>query len=80
MNKSVNVTYIVLILEKTCSQKVSNYRPINLTTSSIRSLLKYLLSVLKTVLPNTIPLLKTNANVSVQRLLGDHQISVKYAQ
>lgn len=53
VNKSVNATYIGLIPKKSVSQKVSDYKPISLTTSMYKILAK-VAAHLKLVLPSTI--------------------------
>lgn len=54
VNKSINATFIVLIPKNSKPKKVSEYRPINLTTSIYKVVAKVLAERLKTVLPSTI--------------------------
>lgn len=54
VNKSINATFIVLIPKNSKPKKVSECRPINLTTSIYKVVAKVLAERLKTVLPSTI--------------------------
>lgn len=54
INKSFNATYIALIPKKVNCSKVSDFRPISLTTNIYKIIAKVLSKRLKSVLPSTI--------------------------
>lgn len=54
INRNVNVTYIALILKKSKSLQISDFRPISLTTVLYRLIAKTMAERLKCMLASTI--------------------------